>query len=116
MKKVDIEKIKAELEKGFGKRPTRFGIEYSWYNARALDEGIRTRGRRAEKWRKRVLELAETGIVYKEKVMIGPNYSDNWKWQRKATAFIVNGEDKFFMARGLIYETKNYERKQNENR
>ena len=109
--KANIEKIEKELENGFGMKVSRPGIHYAWYSAWALDRGIQTRAKRAKIWRNRVLTLAEMGTVYTEKVMIGPNYSDNPRWYKKATAYILHGKDRFFVIRGVMYETKNYERK-----
>lgn len=108
MKKVNTEKIKAELEKGFGKKTMRNGIEYAWYNAGALDEGIKTRARNARKWREAVLELTTRGEVYEEKITVGPEYS---RIKVKATAYVLNGADQFYVYRGKMISTDSYIRK-----
>ena len=108
MKKVDIEKIKAELEKGFGKTCMRYGIEYAWYNAGALDEGIKTRARNAKKWREKLVELSESGELTEERVVVC--YDGLKRFKYKVTAYYVDGELAVYRKGSKLLDIENYER------
>jgi hypothetical protein len=104
--KTNVSKIKKELENGFGKKHMRYGIEYAWYNAAALDAGIMTRAKNAKKWREEVVKLSEKGEVTEEKVTAA--YDGMKKFSKKATAYYLNGELKLLVSRGKMLDTKNY--------
>lgn len=109
MKKTDLDKIRKELDKGFGKKTMRYGIEYAWYNAHALDAGIQTRANNARKWRKAILELAENGEVTEERCVIRLKYV-GMRSRINATAYYLNGELSFYRKGGKILKPENYER------
>lgn len=109
MKKTDLEKLRSDLEKGFGKRTMRFGIEYAWYNAHALDAGIQTRARKARRWREEVLKLSESGEVSEERVKVRMKYV-GMKRPVMVTAYYVDGELAFYRKGGNILKPEDYER------
>lgn len=102
MKTTNLKKIENELAKGFGKKSNRFGIEYAWYNAHALDAGIQTRANNAKKWRNAVLELAEQGVVTEQKVTFA--YDGMKRWKKNGTAYYVDGELRLLVSRGKMYK------------
>jgi hypothetical protein len=108
-KKTDLKKIQKELDGGFGKRVMRYGIEYSWYNAHALDAGIQTRANKAKAWRKKILELGKTGLVTEERVVIKMKYV-GMRSRVKATAYYVDGELALYRKGGNLLKPENYER------
>lgn len=87
MKKTNIEKLKKEIENQVIGKPSRYGIEYAWYNAHALDEGILTRQRNAIKWKEEVVALAEKGVVTEKRVRVR-----HYSWIGNVTAYYVDGE------------------------
>jgi hypothetical protein len=103
MKKTDVEKIKKELENGFGKRCMRNGIEYGWYNAAALDAGIQTRATNARKWREKIVQLSEVGEVTEEKLSVRLKYTRLRPF--KVTAYYVAGELKLYRKGGKFIST-----------
>ena len=109
MKKTDLEKIRKELDGGFGKRSMRYGIEYAWYNAHALDAGIQTRARKAKAWRKKILELSESGEVTEERVEVRLKYV-GMRSRFKVTAYYIDGELVLYRKGGNLLKPENYER------
>ena len=107
MKTTNLEKIRQELENGFGKKCMRNGIEYGWYNAAALDAGIETRAKNARKWRQAVLDLAENGKVTERKVTLKLEYVKRFR-PIKATAYYLDGELKLYVYRGKFLTIDSY--------
>lgn len=108
-KVTDLKKIRKELDAGFGKKTMRNGIEYAWYNASALDAGIQTRANNARKWRMKILELAETGLVTQEKVKLRLRYVKRMSFN--ATAYYVDNVLTLYVKGGkmLSIDPDNYE-------
>ena len=100
MTKTNLEKIRKELENGFGKKTMRNGIEYAWYNAGALDAGIETRARNARKWRKKVLELGERGTVTQQRVKLRLRYVKRTTFF--ATAYYVDDVLEMYVKSGKM--------------
>jgi hypothetical protein len=92
MKATNLKKITQELEKGFRGTTRRNGIEYAWYSAGNLDEGLRLRAEFAGRWREAVLALAEGGEVTEASLTMTLNFKQRNRKFHKAKAYYVGGK------------------------
>jgi len=85
--------------------PNRSGIEYSsgkgYGYGHNLDKGIETRQKKAQAWKKAVVELAKDGDVTKRTVVVYPRYGKGkLQRQRKATFYYVNNKFRLLVVLG----------------